>query len=42
MGCTIVVASGDDGSGGAVTRAGPQRCGYNPEFPASSPYVVGG
>eukprot|EP01117_Protostelium_nocturnum_P002650 TRINITY_DN13443_c0_g1_i1.p1 TRINITY_DN13443_c0_g1~~TRINITY_DN13443_c0_g1_i1.p1 ORF type:complete len:264 (-),score=44.63 TRINITY_DN13443_c0_g1_i1:106-897(-) len=36
-GVTIVAASGDHGVSGA---AAPRDCGYNPIFPASSPYVV--
>ena len=35
MGVTIVVSSGDDGVSGFR-----QFCGYAPQFPASSPYVV--
>lgn len=34
-GVTVLAASGDDGVGGAF-----YACGYNPYFPASSPYVT--
>lgn len=43
MGITLLASSGDDGvSGHTSCYAG--QCGYNPQFPASSPYVtaVGG
>ena len=36
----IVVASGNDGVGGKNSAAAAGQCGYNPVFPASSPYVI--
>jgi tripeptidyl-peptidase-1 len=39
MGVSILVASGDDGVSGFKTKSTSQ-CGYNPQFPASSPYVT--
>jgi subtilase family serine protease len=32
--------AGDDGVGNFPARQGAQYCGFNPSFPASSPYVV--
>ena len=40
MGVTIVVASGDDGVANAWTNGLYSNCGYDPAFPASSPYVT--
>ena len=41
MGVTILAASGDDGAVSNTVRNGnTQRCGYEPNFPASSPYVT--
>ena len=40
MGVTIVVASGDDGANSYTARTGLGGCGYQPEWPCSSPYVV--
>ena len=41
MGVTILAASGDDGAVSNTVRNGnTQRCGYEPDFPASSPYVT--
>jgi tripeptidyl-peptidase I len=40
MGVTIVVASGDDGANSYTARTGLAGCGYQPEWPCSSPYVV--
>jgi tripeptidyl-peptidase-1 len=40
QGVTIVVASGDDGVAGNRARNDAGRCGYNPSFPATSPYVL--
>lgn len=40
MGITIVVASGDDGANSYSARTGAAGCGYQPEWPCSSPYVV--
>lgn len=44
MGVTLVASSGDDGVAGWLVRDDSSLCGYNPQFPASSPYVtaVGG
>lgn len=39
-GVTIVVGSGDDGVAGWLAQNSRSNCGYNPMFPASSPYVV--
>lgn len=43
-GITIVVSSGDDGALSTHARKNPMLCGYQPSFPASSPFVtaVGG
>ena len=40
MGVTIVVASGDDGVANSWTYNNISNCGYDPAFPASSPYVT--
>jgi tripeptidyl-peptidase I len=41
MGVTILVSSGDDGALSNRVRNGrTQNCGYEPDFPASSPYVT--
>eukprot|EP00598_Pedospumella_elongata_P007545 CAMPEP_0184969134 /NCGR_PEP_ID=MMETSP1098-20130426/1976_1 /TAXON_ID=89044 /ORGANISM="Spumella elongata, Strain CCAP 955/1" /LENGTH=558 /DNA_ID=CAMNT_0027490869 /DNA_START=52 /DNA_END=1728 /DNA_ORIENTATION=+ len=40
QGVTIVVSSGDDGVANFQARTNPKKCGYNPSFPASSPYVT--
>jgi len=40
IGVTVLASSGDDGVAGTAARAGDQNCGYNPSFPASSPYVT--
>lgn len=40
MGTTIVAASGDDGAASSLARDDSYYCGYIPQFPASSPYVV--
>lgn len=40
QGVTIVVSSGDDGVANFQARGDPSKCGYNPSFPASSPYVT--
>ncbi len=39
-GLTIFVASGDDGVANFQARNDPSLCGFNPSFPATSPYVV--
>jgi len=40
MGVTILVSSGDDGVANFQARSSPKSCGYNPSFPATSPYVT--
>lgn len=41
MGVTILVSSGDDGAlTSRVRNKNYQNCGYEPDFPASSPYVT--
>jgi tripeptidyl-peptidase I len=41
MGVTIFVASGDDGANSRRVRGGNSNfCGYQPDFPAVSPYVT--
>eukprot|EP01033_Poteriospumella_lacustris_P014930 gene14930-10678_t len=40
MGVTLLVASGDTGAPGSYGNQGTKYCGYNPQFPASSPYVT--
>lgn len=40
QGVTITVSSGDDGVANFQARQSPSSCGYNPSFPASSPYVT--
>lgn len=44
MGVSIIVAAGDDGVAGFLSRTGQIPCDYYADFPASSPYVtaVGG
>ena len=37
MGVTVLAASGDDGAAGYRYRS---TCAYDPEFPATSPYVT--
>ncbi len=41
---TLIASSGDDGVAGNRANQSPDKCGYFPQFPASSPYVtaVGG
>jgi tripeptidyl-peptidase I len=39
-GVTLVAASGDDGVSGPDARNDARRCGFFPQFPATSPYVV--
>jgi subtilase family serine protease len=43
-GVTILASSGDDGAVSTSAAGNPLACGYNPSFPATSPYVtaVGG
>jgi tripeptidyl-peptidase I len=41
MGVTIVASSGDDGAVGSIVRKeGTARCGYEPTFPSSNPFVT--
>lgn len=40
MGVSLLVASGDTGAPGSYGNQGTKYCGYNPQFPASSPYVT--
>lgn len=40
QGVSIIVSSGDDGVANFQARTNPKKCGYNPSFPASSPYVT--
>ena len=40
MGVTILVAAGDDGVNSWRARDDSSKCGYSPQFPASSPYVL--
>ena len=40
MGTTILAASGDDGVAGFLARDNPSYCGYSPQFPSTSPYIV--
>lgn len=37
---TILVSSGDDGVANFQARSDASKCGYNPSFPATSPYVT--
>ncbi len=39
-GLTIMVSSGDDGVANFEARDDSSYCGFNPSFPATSPYVV--
>lgn len=39
-GTTVLVASGDDGVHSSRARSSAAYCGYNPDFPSGSPYVV--
>jgi len=40
QGVSIFVSSGDDGAPGSGARGNAGGCGYEPSFPASSPYVT--
>lgn len=40
IGVTITASSGDDGAVGSDVRDGTEYCGYYPDWPASSPYVL--
>lgn len=40
QGVSIFVSSGDDGVANFQARSSSSGCGYNPSFPASSPYVT--
>jgi len=39
-GVTVSVSSGDDGVANFEARSDPSQCGFNPSFPATSPYVI--
>eukprot|EP01128_Nolandella_sp_AFSM9_P004292 TRINITY_DN18_c0_g1_i1.p1 TRINITY_DN18_c0_g1~~TRINITY_DN18_c0_g1_i1.p1 ORF type:complete len:585 (-),score=171.21 TRINITY_DN18_c0_g1_i1:111-1865(-) len=39
-GITMFVASGDDGVAGSQARGNPSMCGFNPDYPASCPYIT--
>lgn len=40
QGVSIFVSSGDDGVANFQARTDASKCGFNPSFPASSPYVT--
>ena len=40
MGTTIVTSAGDDGVSSWEAREAASSCGYDPTYPASSPYVI--
>jgi len=40
QGVSIFVSSGDDGAPGTGARGDPSGCGYQPSFPATSPYIT--
>jgi subtilase family serine protease len=40
IGTSVIVSSGDDGVAGNQARVSSIFCGYNPQFPASSPWVT--
>ena len=40
MGVTILVASGDDGVHSQDAKGNRDKCGYQPLFPATNPYVT--
>jgi tripeptidyl-peptidase-1 len=40
MGVTVLVATGDDGVANFQARSSQSKCGYNPSYPATSPYVT--
>jgi tripeptidyl-peptidase-1 len=40
QGVSIFVSSGDDGVAGNGARANATACGYEPSFPATSPYIT--
>jgi len=40
QGVSIFVSSGDDGAPGSGARGNPGGCGYEPSFPATSPYIT--
>jgi len=40
MGVSIFVSSGDDGVANFQARSSASKCGFNPSFPATSPYVT--
>merc|ERR1712070_506253 len=40
QGVSIFVSSGDDGVAGNAARGNATACGYEPSFPATSPYIT--
>ena len=40
QGVTVLAAAGDSGVTGDGGSGDTSSCGYNPDFPASSPYVT--
>lgn len=38
--CVYLIYTGDDGVSGYNARGSPSMCGYGPQFPTSSPYVL--
>jgi tripeptidyl-peptidase-1 len=40
QGVSILVSTGDDGVAGPAARSSSGLCGYNPQWPATSPYVT--
>lgn len=40
QGISIFVSSGDDGVSGPEARGDKSKCGYEPSFPATSPYIT--
>merc|ERR1711939_316798 len=40
QGVSIFVSSGDDGVAGNGARGNATACGYEPSFPATSPYIT--
>jgi tripeptidyl-peptidase-1 len=39
-GLTIMISSGDDGAAGSGARGNSANCGFNPSWPATSPYIL--
>jgi tripeptidyl-peptidase I len=40
MGCTILIAAGDDGVHTGQARNNANLCGYKPQYPTGCPYVI--